>query len=147
MGESSDTNESDQDVQQDIQDSGISRPCEIVVSNMALGISEDESTWFDSPIFIPYWNWEEVSRTFLELYRNGLAVPSLTQVARAIIDRKMLAFNLDIGQQALALELLSELPDWIVLDKSVDQGISLKIVEYRWRQIHSSDPTSLVRAH
>ncbi len=146
MGESSDTEKSIKDVQQDIQDTGISRPGEIVLSDIALGISEDESAWFDSPIFKPYLNWEEASQTFRELHWNGMEVPSLTQIARALIDRKVLASRLDIGQQALALELLSELPGWIVLDKSVDQGISLKSVEYRWRQFHSSDPTPLVRA-
>jgi len=146
MGESSDTDESDQDVQQDIQDIGISRPSEIVLSDIALGISEDESAWFDSPIFKPYLNWEEASRTLLELHRNGMVVPSLTQVARGIIDRKVLASKLDIGQQALALELLSELPDWIVLDNSIDQDISLKTIEFRWRQFHSSDPAPLFNA-
>ncbi len=144
--ESSDTDESGRDVQQDIQDSGISRPSEIVLSDIALGISEDESAWFDSPIFKPYLYWQEASQTFRELHRNGLAVPSLTQVARAIIYRKMLASHLDIGQQALALELLSDLPDWIDLDNLGDQSITLKNMEYRWRQFHSSDPTLLVKA-
>lgn len=146
VGESSDTDELDRDVQQDIQDIGISRPSEIVVSDMALGISEDESAWFDSPIFKPYLNWEEASRTFLDLHKNGNEFPSLTQVARAIIDRKVLAWKLDIGQQALALELLSDLPDWMALDNPGDQSISLKNIEYRWRQFHSSDPTLLVKA-
>jgi hypothetical protein len=146
MGESPDTDESGKDVRQDIQDIGISQPSEIVLSDIALGISEDESAWFDSPIFKPYLNWMEASQTFLELHRNGMEVPSLTQVARVIIDRKVLASKLDIGQQALALELLSDLPDWIDLDNPGDQSITLKNMEYRWRQFHSSDPTLLVKA-
>ena len=145
IGESSDTDESGKDVQQDIQDIGISRPSEIVLSDIALGISEDESAWFDSPIFKPYLNWEEASQTFRELHRNGMEVPSLTQVARAIIDRKMITSNLDIGQLALTLELLSDLPDWIDLDNPDDQSIYLKTIEYRWRQFHSSDPAPLFR--
>jgi hypothetical protein len=96
-----------------------------------LGISEHLSAWFDSPIFKPYLIWEETSQTFLELRRNGKEFPSLTQVARAIIDREVLASNLDSGQQALALELLSDLPDWIDSDNPDDQSISLKNIDPR----------------
>ena len=147
VGESSDANpELDKDDQNEIQDTWISRPCKIVLSCSSLGFSEEESAWFDSPIFKPYLNWEEASQAFLDLLRNGTEVPSLTQVARTIIDRKMHASHLDVGGKALALELVSDLPDWICCDSRVDQSISLKSVEYRWRQFHSSDPTPLVRA-
>lgn len=147
VGESSDANpELEKDDQMDIQDTGISRSCEIVLSGNSIGFSNDGPMWFDSPIFKPYLNWEEAPQTILELHRNGMEFPSLTQVAKAIIDRKMIASNLDIGQQALALELLSELPDWIVLDNSIDQGISLRTIESRWIQFHSSDPAPMVGA-
>lgn len=128
------------------RDDGISRPDEISIVGRSNGASKDEIHFLDSLIFRPYLNWKEASGTFLDLQRNGLAAPSLIQVARAIIDRHMRASNLDVGQRALAMELLSELPDWIGSENTSDPSISLKSIEIRWRQFHSSDPSPLIKA-
>ena len=42
--------------------------------------------------------------------------------------------------------MLSNLPDWICFENPVDQSISLRSIELRWRQFHSSDPIPLVKA-
>ena len=138
--------DSEQNDQGDHQDGGISRARILSTTNRFNDASEAETIHPDSPIFLPYLQNIEVSRTFLDLQRASQAAPPLTQVARMIIDRHLHASNLDIGQQALAMEMLSYLPDWICSDNLADQSISFRSIDLRWRQFHSSDPAPLVRA-
>jgi len=137
--------EEQQDNHLNPRDVGISRPDEISRVGRSIGPSEDEFRCTDSPILRPYLNGKEASETYQDLHRNGLLAPSLTQVARTIIDRHIHASNLDIGQRALAMELMSEIPGWIGSENTADLSIALKSIENRWRQFHSSDPSPLIK--
>lgn len=138
--------EDGQDTHRYPQESGISRPNELSIFDGSTGSNKGGIGWIDSPILQLYLNWEEAAEIFLDLQRNSLAVPSLTQVARMIIDQRITSADLALHQKALAYELLSDLVDWIETEKIPEEGISLKNIEARWGQFHKSDISPLIKS-
>jgi hypothetical protein len=82
----------------------------------------------------------------LDFLKTNPVTPSLCLIARKIIQNRISAAGLDIHQQAQALELLSELPEWMGFEDNTDLSISLKTIESRWRQFRNSDVSPLIKA-
>jgi hypothetical protein len=126
-------------------DAGISRLANLHEPDLVGDVGKPEYWYLNSPIFQPYLQWKEASETYLELRGSGYKSPSLCQIARKILDQRITTADLDLHQQAQSYELLSELVDWIGLEKAPDASISLKSIEARWRQFHKSDISPLIK--
>lgn len=129
-----------------VYDAGISRLANLLEPDLARDTGKPDYEYPDSLIYRPYLQWEYAYRTFIELQHSGDKHPSLCQVARKIIDQSVSSASLDLHQQAQVFELLTELPEWIDLEKALDACISLKSIEARWGQFHKSDVSRLIKA-
>jgi hypothetical protein len=127
-------------------DQGISQPFNPTDVGVD-GTDREQLNWcLASPIYQPYLQWKEALETCMDFQHDDLVTPSLCQIARKIIHNRISAAGLDLHQQAQALELLSELPEWIGIENAPDLSISLKSIEVYWRQFRNSDVSPMIKA-